>query len=78
MFWFKSKKFHPFGKIHIFFIFNSSLEIKLHKKVNSLSTTHCSNLDKYFPDMNLRLKNLFSVPVHIQTMSCLFFNNSGK
>ena len=56
--WLKSKKLCSFGKIHNFFISNSTIKIKLKENSNPESITHSSDFDKFFPDVDLSPSNL--------------------
>ena len=51
--WSKSKKLRSLGKIHSFFISNSTIKIKLQENSNPESITHSSDFEKFFPDVDL-------------------------
>ena len=55
--WSKSKKLRSLGKIHSFFISNSTIKIKLQENSNPESITHSSEFDKFFPDVDLSQSN---------------------
>ena len=53
----KSKKLRSLGKIHSFFISNSTIKIKLQENSNPESITHSSNFDKFFLDIDISPSN---------------------
>ena len=55
--WSKNKKLRSLGKIHSFFISNSTIKIKLQENSNPEPITHSSDLDKFFPDVDLSPSN---------------------
>ena len=57
--WSKIKKLSSLGIIHSFFISNSTIKIKLKENSNPESNIHRSDLDKFFPDVDLSLSNLY-------------------
>ena len=52
-----SKKLRSLGKIHSFFISNSTIKIKLQENSNPEPITHSSDFDKFFPDVDLSPSN---------------------
>ena len=55
--WSKSKKLHTLGKIHSFFISNSTIKLKLQENSVPVAITHNSDFQKYFPDVDLSPPN---------------------
>ena len=55
--WSKSKKLHSLGKIHIFFVSNSGIKVKINENSQPLSITHESDFEKYFPGVDLSPDN---------------------
>ena len=56
-FWSKSKKLRTLGNIHIFFISNSTIKLKLQENSVPVAITHNSDFQKYFPDVDLSSPN---------------------
>ena len=55
--WSKSKKLHSLGKVHTFYVSNSTNKIKISKNSQPISITHSSDFDKYFPGVDLSPDN---------------------
>ena len=55
--WSKSKKLRSLGKILSFFIWNSTIKIKIQENSNPVSITHSSDFDEFFPDVDLSPSN---------------------
>ena len=55
--WSKSKKLRSLGRIHSFFISNSSIKVKIQENSEPLSITHKSDLTNHFPDVDLSPQN---------------------
>ena len=55
--WSKSKKLRTLGKIHSFFISNSTIKLKLQENSVPVAITHNSDFQKYFPDVDLSPPN---------------------
>ena len=51
--WSKSKKLLSLGKIHSFFVSNSTIKLKLQENGEPVAITHSSDFRKYFPDVDL-------------------------
>ena len=51
--WSKSKKLRSLGKIHSFFISNSTIKLKIQENSEPVSITHSSDFTKHFPDVDL-------------------------
>ena len=55
--WSKSKKLRTLGKIHSFFISNSTIKLKLQENSVPVAITHNSDFQKYFPGVDLSPPN---------------------
>ena len=55
--WSKSKKLCTLGKIHSFFISNSTIKLKLQENSVPVAITHNSDFQKCFPDVDLSPPN---------------------
>ena len=55
--WSKSKKLLSLGKIHSFFVSNSTIKLKLQENGEPVAITHSSDFRKYFPDVDLSPPN---------------------
>ena len=55
--WSKNKRLRSLGKIHSFFMSNSTIKIKLQENSNPEPITHSSDFGKFFPDVDLSPSN---------------------